>query len=492
MCICTATIGATPVPQRTGQGVDRGGSTMKGQGQGRRRRAYAGLAALVWAAAGTAGAQSLAEMLGTAIAADPAVTAASAQLRAAQERVVQAKAAFGPTAQIAASYVDTHYHEAPSFALRRFHDKQVALQLTQPLLRTALLPALDASQALQEQSVAQAAQSRAESAQRLVEAAFELLKARDTLVFAEAQRAATLEQLAQARRAFQVGTVAVTDVRDAEAKADTVAAQITVAQAELELRRELLAEVAGQPAPDFARRALAGDRLPPVEPAAVHGWLADAQAGNLAVRQAQRALEAAEAEVRKAWQAHAPTADLTASYTRSADTGTPTALLPRRANATALGVQINIPLFASGATQSRVAEAMALRDRAQADLDTAKRNVVIGVRQAFSNTLSAIGQARGLETAVRSQEIALRANRRGYEVGMKVNAEVLTAQSQLFEVRRDLSRARYDAWLNFAKLKAQAGRLDETDLAEIDGVLVGTPPTGLAAAGGTGADGATR
>lgn len=457
---------------------------MKAERPGRQFGIRAGLVVLVSAATtGAASAQSLAEMLSTALSADPAVAAAAAQLRASDERVVQAKAGFGPSAQVTASHVETRYHEAPSFALRPFHAKQLAVQVTQPVLRTALFPALDASKAQLEQAQALVAQARAESAQRLVEAGFDLLKARDTLSFAQAQRAATLEQLAQARRSFQVGTVAVTDVRDAEAKADAVAAQITAAEAELELRQQLLAEVAGQPAPTFASRALASDRLPPLEAPSVHAWLADAQAGNLQVRQAQQALVAAEAEVRKAWHAHAPTADLTLSYTMASDTGTPTTLLPKRANSTAVGVQVTIPLFASGATSSRVAETMALRDKAQAELEAAKRNVVIGVRQAFSNALSAIGQARGLETAVRSQEIALRANRRGYEVGLKVNAEVLTSQSQLFEARRDLSRARYDAWLNFAKLKAQAGRLDEVDLAEIDAVLVGTPPTGLAAAG---------
>jgi outer membrane protein len=66
----------------------------------------------------------------------------------------------------------------------------------------------------------------------------------------------------------------------------------------------------------------------------------------------------------------------------------------------------------------------------------------------------------------------MRANRRAYEVGLKVNAEVLESQSRWFEARRDLARARYEAWLAWARLQALAGALDERVLADIDTLLV--------------------
>jgi outer membrane protein len=98
--------------------------------------------------------------------------------------------------------------------------------------------------------------------------------------------------------------------------------------------------------------------------------------------------------------------------------------------------------------------------------------LALNVRQSFSATLSAVSQARGLTTAVKSQEVALRASQRGYEVGMKVNSEVLAAQSKLFEAQRDLSKARYDAWLAYMKLKGAAGQIAEADLSQLDALLV--------------------
>lgn len=426
--------------------------------------------AMVWVPSALS--QPLPELLTRSLAADPAVAAAQAQLRVAEQRVYQAKASFGPSAALSANQTETRYNEGPSFELRPFRSKQLSVQVTQPLIRTALFPTLEGAQAQVEQAQAALEQAHAEAAQRLVEASFEVLKARDLLAFNQAQRVATSEQLLLAQRSFKVGTAAVTDVREAEAKVDTVAAQILSAESDLDLRQQVLNEVAGTGVQGLMQRSLDGDRLPVLDAASVLDWLSTAQTHSLQLRQAMQALVVAETEVRKARQGHAPTADLTYNYTMSSETGTVTSFFPRRGDTQAVGISVNIPLFAGGATQSKVAEALALRDKAQSELDTARRTLTLGVRQAFSATLSAVAQARGLASAVRSQELSFRANRRGYEVGMKVNAEVLDAQSKLFEARRDLSRARYDAWAGYIKLKALVGRLVAADLLALDELLV--------------------
>jgi outer membrane protein len=434
-----------------------------------------GLAALLGGPARLS-AQPLPDLANSALAIDPAVRGAQAQVRAAEQRVLQARAAFGPTVAASLTKSETRYHEEPTFDLRPFASKQANVQVTQPLLRGTLFPSLDAALAQLEQAQAQFDQARAESMQRLVEACFDVLKGRDALTLLLAQRAATLEQLASAQRSFKIGTAPVIDVREAEARADAVMAQLAAAEQDFDLKQQVLAEIVGRAVPDLQRRGLDGRRLPVLEGSAVLEWLATALAQSPQLRQAQLALTAAEADVRRAGLGHAPTADLTYTYTVSSETGSATSPFRRRADSSALGLSVNVPLFASGATQAKEREAIALRDKAQSDIDAARRNVTLAVRQGFSATLSALAQARGLETAVRSAEVALRANRRGYEVGMKVNADVLDAQSRLFEVQRDLSRARYDAWFNHVKLKAVAGQLSEIDLAQLDSLLAQVEP----------------
>jgi outer membrane protein len=407
-----------------------------------------------------------------AIRSDPATKGAVAQLTAAQERVVQARAAFGPVAVLTATGSDTRYREWPLYELRGFRNEQFNLQVTQPLFRNTLHAGLQVALAQSEQAQIAVIQTRAEAGQRLVESVFDLLKARDSVRQLSAQRQAVTEQLASARRAFQIGTAAITDPREAEAKADFVAAQLAAAEQELDLRQQVIRELTGEDAAPMLDLGMRADALPKVPATSVLEWLGSAQAANPAVQQAQRALQAAEAELSKAWQGHAPTADLTYNYSRSRDSGTVTSLFPRRGDTSAIGVNFNVPLFAGGATQSRVREAMALRDKAKSDVDAATRNAMLGVRQSFSATLAALGQAHALQTAVGSQTLSLRVNRRGYEVGMKVNAEVLEAQSRLFEAQRDLSRAQYDAWVAYFKLLVLSGQNLLTEVERLQALLL--------------------
>lgn len=428
---------------------------------------------LLLALQASAAAQGLPDLMRQALGSDPAVAGAAAQLRAAQERVKQASGGFGPTAQVSASYTDNRYREAPAFELRPFNGQQAVLQITQPIIRSTLWPVLQAAKYQLQQAQAALSQAQFEAVQHLVEAVFELLKARDALNFVHAQQVSSGEQLTVARRAHQVGTAPLTDVRDAEARADAVAAQAIAVGAELTLRQQTLTELAGAGTEALLARGLDGQRLPVLDPASVLVWLSDAATGSPQMLQAQLALQVAEAEILKSRLGHAPTADLSYSFTMSKDTGTLTSPIARRGDNSAIALNVTVPLFASGVTQARVRETVALRDKAQSDVDAARRAVSLAVRQAFSGTLSALAQAQGLEAAVRSQELALRVSRRAYEVGTKANADVLDAQSRLFDARRDLSRARYDAWNNFLKLKAQSGQLVESDLAQLDAQLVG-------------------
>lgn len=424
-----------------------------------------------------AAAQTLPELASRALDADPAVRASGASLRAAEERLFQARAAYGPTANLTATTTDTRYREAPSGEMRPFKSDQYVVQVSQPLWRGALYPAMQAARSQLEQADSALTQARMEAQQRLAEAVLEVFKARDVLAHATALREAQGEQLAAARRGFQVGRAAAPEVREAEARVDNAVAQVLAAEAELDLRQQVLAEVAAGPTPALLVRAVAPEALPPLQANSVLDWLSRAEAESPSLRQARLAVEAAEAETRKASLAHAPTVDINYNYTRSNDTGTVTSIFPRRGSSSAVGATLTIPLFASGATQSKVAETLALRDKAAGELDLARRTLVIGVRQAFVSTLSALSQARALGTAERSQALSVRANQRGFEVGIKTNADVLEAQGKLFEARRDLSRARHDAWASYFRLRALSGALGEADWQALDVQLVEHRPS---------------
>jgi outer membrane protein len=435
-----------------------------------------GLTCLLLCVSAPALAQPLLDLQARALDGDPGVRAARAQAQVAGHRVHQAQAAFGPTATLTGNSSRTRYTELPEADLRVFRADQWAVQVNLPLLRGSLWPALETAQAQQQQAEAALAQARADAMQRFVEALLEVLKARDARSHADVLHEAQAEQLAAVRRSYQVGRAAVTEVREAEARRDIALAQYQAADADLDLRQQVLAELTGQPAPGLLGRALGVDALPSLEGEGVHDWLARALAGNPNVRQAELALDAAQAEARRAQLAHAPTLEGNVTWSRSSDSGTTTTFFPRRGNSSAIGVTLTVPLFAGGATQSRVEESLALVEKARAELDLARRTLNIGVRQAYVTVMSAVAQARSLAAAERSQALSLRANQRGYEIGMRVNADVLDAQGKLFEARRDMSRARHEAWAGWFRLRALSGALVEADMLRLEALLADAPP----------------
>ncbi|MBU6467086.1 MAG: TolC family protein, partial [Burkholderiales bacterium] len=150
--------------------------------------------------------------------------------------------------------------------------------------------------------------------------------------------------------------------------------------------------------------------------------------------------------------------------------------LNTRANNASIGVALNVPLFAGFAIQNRVRETLALEDKASADLETARRAIAQATRAAYFGLESGRSQVSALEAAEQSSKSALEANQLGYQVGVRINIDVLNAQSQLYQTQRDLAQARYNVLLGTLKLRQAAGTLSLDDVRKVDGLLVKKAP----------------
>ncbi|HWA37521.1 MAG TPA: TolC family protein, partial [Burkholderiales bacterium] len=138
---------------------------------------------------------------------------------------------------------------------------------------------------------------------------------------------------------------------------------------------------------------------------------------------------------------------------------------------TTLGLQLQVPLFQGGGLSSREREAAALSLRARDELENARRSAALVSRQSYLAVLAGIAQVGALEQAMVSSQSALDSNKLGYEVGVRINIDVLNAQQQLFSTQRDLAVARYNTITNHLRLKAAAGSLGEQDLEDVNRVL---------------------
>ena len=307
---------------------------------------------------------------------------------------------------------------------------------------------------------------------RVSQAYFDVLAADDTLTFVRAQKAAVAEQLAAAKRNFQVGTTTVTDEREAQARHDLVTAQEIAASNDLRVKRLALDQLVGRagaaPLP-LAQPA----HLPAVQPDDVGHWVHTAEERQPQVRQALLALDVAKLETAKAQTGHLPTVDLQAGYQiQRAPNGTLT--MPgahTRNDAASVGVVLNVPLFSGFAVQNRIKETLSLEDKARADLDNARRTVAQAARSAFFGVQSGLSQVAALQAAEASSQSALDANKLGYQVGVRINIDVLNAQSQLHQTKRDLAAARYNVLVGSLRLKQVAGLLTMDDVTAVDALL---------------------
>jgi outer membrane protein len=165
-----------------------------------------------------------------------------------------------------------------------------------------------------------------------------------------------------------------------------------------------------------------------------------------------------------------PTLDLTASYGGTRFRGDSSSSRVNN-NTGTLGLSFNMPLYAGHATQNRIQETVALEEKARNDLEGAQRNVAQATRTAYFGVQSGLGQVKALEAAETSSQSALDANKLGYQVGVRINIDVLNSQSQLFQTKRDLAKARYDVLLGQLKLRQAAGVLKAEDVQSINTLL---------------------
>jgi outer membrane protein len=131
----------------------------------------------------------------------------------------------------------------------------------------------------------------------------------------------------------------------------------------------------------------------------------------------------------------------------------------------------NLPLYAGHATQNRIKETLALEEKARFDLEAAQRTVDQATRTAYFGVQSGLGQVKALEAAEASSQSALDANKLGYQVGVRINIDVLNSQSQLFQTKRDLAKARHDVLLGQLKLRQAAGVLKLEDVQKMDALF---------------------
>mgnify|MGYP001206647442 CR=1 FL=1 len=423
-------------------------------------------------AGAAAQAQSLKELYEAARAYDATYLAARAQADSAQYKAAQSDALRQPGVSLGGTATTTRTEPVVGPSLTT-NNQKVELSAKQPLFNRSNSATIE--QARRSLDVAKADLETAEQdlIVRVSQAYFDVLAAQDSLGTARTNKKAIAEQLASAKRNFEVGTATITDTREAQAKFDLATAQEIGADNDLRTKRIALDQLIGKT--DVAPKTLALPvQLPAVTPASAEEWVTIADGSHPSIRKARLGLEVAQLETEKARAGNLPTVDLIGTLSGSHSTGTGVTYAGGKAgtskNAT-LGVQMNYTLFAGNSIQNRIKETIVLEEKSRNDVEAARRGVAQGTRQAFFGVQSLQAQVKALEAAEASSKLALEATQLGYKVGVRVNLDVLNATTQLYSTQRDLAKARYDTIMTGLKLRQAAGQLQPQDVNAVDALL---------------------
>lgn len=414
-----------------------------------------------------ASADNLTEVYRAALAYDASYAAAQATYRAAQEKAPQARAGLLPNANLNANIrrndVETSVGDS------EFNSRGWGVSAVQPIYRGQNWVVYDQAKVSVQLAENQLKAAGQDLVLRTARAYFDVLLAQDTLEFIRAQKSAITEQLASAKRNFEVGTATITDTHEAQARFDLATSQEIAAQSELEIKQHALRTLTGKNVNTLAT-LMPNPALVTPAPSSMEEWVSRSLSDNLQVRISQRAKEIADREIERTRRGHHPTLDLTANYSDNDNQNIGIGTMDSKA--TVVGLEFNLPLYQGGLVSSQVREAVANQDKARQELENALRSAALQTRQAYLNVTSTEAQVKALEAALASSQKSLESTLLGLEVGVRTNVDVLNAQQQLTSARRDLAAARYNFLLSVLNLKAAAGSLSFADLEEIDRLMV--------------------
>ena len=412
-----------------------------------------------------------------ALANDATYASARATRDAGLESLPQGLAPILPTVNATAFTQDNRnnisFRGAAPDSQRQGNSNGFTVTLTQPLFNWQNIQAYKEAGFKAAQAEATFGQATQDLIVRVAQAYFDVLASQDSLAFIQGQKVAISEQLAQAKRNFEVGTATITDTHEAQARFDLATSQEIAAQSDLEIKKRTLQQIVGK-FPERLEPLKPNIELNPPKPNSMEDWATAAASQGYPVRAQEATLEIAVREIERTRAGHLPTLNIVGSTgSSSSSISTSTSINNNASDATssAISLQLAIPLYAGGNVSSLVRQAVANREKAQQDLEGARRTAALSARQSYVGVTNGMAQVKALEAALVSSRSALDSNRLGYEVGVRINIDVLNAQQQVFSTLRDLSRARYDTILNGLRLKAASGTLGEADVEEVNRLL---------------------
>ena len=372
------------------------------------------------------------------------------------------------------------------------------LQLTQPIFNWAFFEKYKQGDLLTGVAENTFAQAQQDLILRVSQAYFDTLTSQDNLDLYRNKKGLIKQQLDQAKRNFEVGTATIVDTNEAQSRYDLVIAQEIAAESDLAVKKSALEQIVGRPIDaifPLAKQAkieqvvegrkikfLKKDKgeiatndiieslhLPTGQ--SMDDWAKQVEEVNYNVIVNRLNSEIAKSNYNSSLASRLPTVNLVGSTGYNTQLGSLTSALPNTYYSTQYGLQLSMPIFTGGYITSTIRQNAALYDKSVSDLDLVKKTNATAAKQAYLGFNSGLTQIKAYEAAEKSALSSLQSNKVGYDVGVRINIDVLNAQDQLITTQSSLYKSRYDTIMSGLKLKSLAAVLNDDDLIAVNSLL---------------------
>ena len=343
------------------------------------------------------------------------------------------------------------------------------VKLIQPLFHLASYTAYSQSKIAVNQSRLQLHIAEQNLILRVAKAYFDILSANESLSVAKSQTAAFKENLDRAILTFKVGTATKTDKLEAQARYDLARAKQLSALNQLAIAKQSLASIIGETPPVLFPLNKNAPLLK-VDPQNMQHWVDAAIANNLSLKLSKSRVTTSQLEIKRLKNDRLPVINFVADgnqnkrFASFANTNTTTTEM-------SVSLQLSLPIYTGGLMSSRIREAESLHTQQKYKHTDALRQVILQTQQAYLTALNGFQQLEALNQASISSASALQATRKGMEVGVRTNLDLLNSQQQFFETERDYTVAKYNYLLSVLDLKAAAGVLSRIDVEKLNHLL---------------------
>ena len=404
---------------------------------------------------------------------DATLRSALADYMATEELYPQSRANLLPDLSVGGFYQrnDTTRENSSSTTIpdvdSNFTNKGYDLTLNQVVFNKSLWDAMEQSEALVAQAAASYEVAKQELIIRTAQAYFNVLGAQDNVAFTKAEKEAIGRQLEQSQERFNVGLIAITDVRESQASYDNAVANEIVARNTLRNNIEALRVIIGDPIDELVPLAEKFPLLLP-EPNDISQWQDMALEGNLSLKASRFALTAAKENYESSRAGHYPVLNLQAAHNYDTADGNSLGFGGADNTANTLGAQLAIPIYQGGGTSSRTRQANAEVWSAQAAVDQAIRTTIQQLRDAYLGVEASVSSVQAFYQALISAKTSVEATEAGFEAGTRTSVDVLLVQGRQYEAERNYARSRYDYLLVLLQLQRAAGSLTREDVWKIN------------------------